>query len=559
MSRNERLPITCDEPRKLLPPARRIRAAPDPRPATVTLVVRSRGSEEEWRKLVEELTSGRPQDRRYLTRAEFLRKWGASPRDIKAVREFAAKQRLKVVSADPFRRCVVVSGTLLQHSRAFAVEFFVVKHPLGKFRSHRGAPSVPASIHPLIECILGLDNLPAAIPHAAAAERCHGMDRRALLEAYAIPPDLHGKGQNVAIIEMGGGFHQSDLDEYFGKLGLVPPRVRTRSIDGVKNDPAPKAMMEKFLSSGTSTKAAADPEINMEQIEWTIETMTDLGMVGTIAPEASILLVQAPNDVQGQYHAVTSVIATKNAPSVLSCSWGDQEPTLTRSIMYALDRWFQAAAVLGMTVCCSSGDLGAGIMTLKNGQEKLTAHFPASSPHVLACGGTALDPKAGTEVAWRQTTDNVGMAGGGGFSEEFPLPQWQRAAGIDPRKWIPSEMQSGEGRAVPDVAAKANLDHGYCVIVCGQGIPFVGTSAATPLWAGVVAILNEGLGARIGSFHALLYSGALHRGLRDIVAGDTGVFHACSGWDACTGWGSPRGKALLQSLTRSRSESNAAS
>ena len=141
------------------------------------------------------------------------------------------------------------------------------------------------------------------------------------------------------------------------------------------------------------------------------------------------------------------------------------------------------------------------------------------------------------------------MASGGGFSAFFvPMPDFQQAAGIDASDWIPDGIRSGSGRAIPDVAAKANLDQA-CSCICGDmDVPMGGTSAAAPLWGAVAALLNEGLNARVGSLNALLYDGSLNAGLRDIVTGNSGTFHACKGWDACTGWGSPKVEALLQVL-----------
>lgn len=549
MARNARVAVQGGEPRKLPPPVRPGPAAIDlSEMAEVTIVVRSRGSDDEWQQLVAELTRGLPGERRYLTRAELSRKWGASPRDLEAVRSWVTGHRLQVVSADAFRRCVVVAGTLAQLTRAFGVELQGVRHPLGTFRTHREPPALPASLQPFVECILGLDNLPVARPHAAAAPPRQGMDRRALLDAYAIPTRLRGKGQCVAVIDLGGGYYEDDLTHYFGQFRLPAPRVIRRAIGGVKNQPAPRDLIRQVF--GNLGKARTEvPPAEASAVLWTWETTTDLAMVGTIAPEASILLVQTTNDDQGQYHAITSVIAdSRNRPSVLSCSWGGAEPSQTPSFMRAIDRWFQTAAVLGMSICCSSGDSGDGTMHPGAPANRLTAQFPASSPHVLACGGTTLHPKAGTEVAWKQTWGGTPMAGGGGFSDFFPLPAWQRAAGIEPREWIPRSKKSGRGRAIPDVAAKANLEQGYSVPIGGLPVPAGGSSAAAPLWAGLLALLNEGLQTGVGSLHGLLYDGTLSTALRDITAGNTGLFRAGKGWDPCTGWGSPIGKALLRVL-----------
>ncbi|HEX8170601.1 MAG TPA: S53 family peptidase [Thermoanaerobaculia bacterium] len=551
----KRLRVEHGEPRTLPPHVARSNAAVDlSEQATVTLVVRSRGSDEEWRALVAQLTHGLPHERRYLSRAQFARKWSASRADLEAVRAFAKQHKLDVVSSDAFRRCVVVRGTLRNLGRAFGVEFHHVDHPLGRFRSHAGAPHLPASIHPLIECILGLDTVPVTRTHATAKPSGKGsMDRRALLTAYSVPPRLRGKGECIAIIELGGGYHRSDLAAYFKQLRLEPPRMRVRGIDGVKNDPASAETIEKFqdelahFDPSNPYASPLDPKV-VHAATWTIETTVDICLAATIAPDASILLVQSTNDDQGQYHAVTTVFAdTKSAPSVLSCSWGATEAHNTPALMHALDRWFQAAAILGITVCFSSGDHGDGTLNAPT-DKTMTVDFPGSSPHVLCCGGTTLHSKAGTESAWRQKQGALEMASGGGFSSVFPIPHWQSAAAIDPKAWIPSGMQSGNGRALPDVAAKADLSDAYSVIVAGLETPAGGTSAAAPLWAALAAIFNQGLKTRTGALHTLLYDGTLQPALRDITTGNTGHFHATKGWDPCTGWGSPHGEALLRTL-----------
>src|SRR5262245_10983403 len=146
--KERRLPNAPGEPRKLPPGARRSTASVDlSEHAEVTLVVRLSRSDDEWYELIAKLTSGLPGERRYLSRAEVLRKWSASPEAMETVRKYATAQRLKVVSSDPLRRCVVVSGSLQQLGRAFDIHFYAVDHPLGRFRSHDGIPR----IHPLVE------------------------------------------------------------------------------------------------------------------------------------------------------------------------------------------------------------------------------------------------------------------------------------------------------------------------------------------------------------------------------------------------------------------------
>ncbi|HKS24749.1 MAG TPA: S53 family peptidase [Thermoanaerobaculia bacterium] len=570
MAKSElRIPLPNARPR-LLPRARRSIAAemavsPEKR-EEVTIVVRSRGPEAEWQALVHELSTTLPKTRRYLTRAEFKKQWGASPRDIAAVESFARLYRLKVVSADVFRRCVVVSGTQKQLERAFSVTFIPVRHLTGIYRAHRETPQVDEAVAGIVECVFGLDNLPAAETHLVAPppDDAGTMDRSELLTAYSVPrapfgarKRISGRGQCVAVIELGGGYYLSDYKRYFRQLGLEPPPLRVKRIGDAQNEPASPEAIQKYwdaLQFGhfDPSKPITGSYRSDGQVAWTIETTMDLQLVGTIAPQATLLLVQSPNNDQGEYHALTSAIAdARNDPSVISCSWGSAECRHTPAFMMAMDRWFQAAAVLGISVCYSSGDAGDGAIPMAQPPEckglNFKICFPASSPHVLACGGTTLDPKEHKETAWKQVMAGATMAGGGGFSTMFDKPPWQ--GGIDADAWLPRGASSGRGRAIPDVAAKADFDHAFSVVVGGVEVASGGTSAAVPVWGGMMAVMNDGLKGRAGAIAPLFYNGLADGALRDITEGNTGYFHAEKGWDPCTGWGSPNGTALLRALS----------
>jgi kumamolisin len=163
---------------------------------------------------------------------------------------------------------------------------------------------------------------------------------------------------------------------------------------------------------------------------------------------------------------------------------------------------------------------------------------------VLACGGTHLEAKNGTiarETVWN-THD--GWATGGGVSEIFKLPAYQKKAGV------PKSANSGGkvGRGVPDVAGNGDSQTGYKVLVDGASSVVGGTSAVAPLWAGLVARLNQAKGARLGFLHSRLYALAPGSGFRDIVQGDNGAYQARPGWDPCTGLGSPDGEGLRKKL-----------
>lgn len=198
---------------------------------------------------------------------------------------------------------------------------------------------------------------------------------------------------------------------------------------------------------------------------------------------------------------------------------------------------------LGVTVCVASGDNGS---TDGVGDGKQHADFPASSPYVLGCGGTRLNSANGTtidsEVVWN---DNEG-ATGGGVSDLFSLPPWQASAGVPPSP----NPGNFAGRGVPDVAGDADPETGYVIRVDGQDLVIGGTSAVAPLWAGFVALMNQYLGTNgVGFLNPILYSDiSAQQTFGDITQGNNGAFTAGTGWDPCTGWGSPRGARLLDIL-----------
>jgi kumamolisin len=225
---------------------------------------------------------------------------------------------------------------------------------------------------------------------------------------------------------------------------------------------------------------------------------------------------------------------TTNKPSVLSISWGGPESGWAQSAMTALDNACQSAAALGVTITVASGDDGSSD-GVSDGQNHVD--FPASSPHVLACGGTELigsGSKITEEVVWDDLASQGG-ATGGGYSAVFPLPSWQSTAGV-----------SGGGRGVPDVAGDASPESGYNILVDGQQEVVGGTSAVAPLWAALVALINQQRGSSVGYINPTLY--ADRSDFRDITQGNNGSYQAGTGWDACTGLGSPNGQQIAQAL-----------
>jgi kumamolisin len=186
-----------------------------------------------------------------------------------------------------------------------------------------------------------------------------------LASLYGFPPPGNGQGECVAIIELGGGYWPADLQTYFAGLGISPtPKVSAVSVDHGKNH---------------ATGDANGPDG---------EVMLDIEVVGAIAPAAKIVVYFTPNTDAGFLAAIISAAHDMiNNPSVISISWGGPESSWTTQAMTSFDNAFQSAAALGITVCIASGDNGSS-----DGATDGADHvdFPASSPHVLACGGTSL-------------------------------------------------------------------------------------------------------------------------------------------------------------------------
>src|SRR5205807_1982019 len=246
----------------------------------------------------------------------------------------------------------------------------------------------------------------------------------------------------------------------------------------------------------------------------------------------------------GWVEAVTRAIHDPvNRPSVLSISWGwvefESAGTLawTAQVMDEVDLMFKEAANLGITVIVAAGDDGSED-NIDDGVPHV--NYPASSPYVLSCGGTTLIAQNGqrqSEVVWGfgARSDGRGHGStGGGISQHFPRPSWQAQAGIEPHPGT-----GFAGRGLPDVAADADGRTGYWMLIGGEMQPNGGTSAAAPLWAALIARINQKLGSsqRVGYFNPLLYAslgagGAFH----DITAGSNDTHGSLGAYSARAGW-----------------------
>ncbi len=507
--------------REMLPGARLIGPArPDERFEVTLLLRRNNGSDFQSR--LDRLRKG-DAPLAPLSRKAFADRYGATPADIAAVTQFANAHHLAVVASSAARRTLILSGTVADFEAAFSVKLQQYDHPGGGYRGREGVVSLPEDLQNIVEAVLGLDNRAQARPHfrhldAAPSAAPVSYAPTDVAKLYGFPEGTGAK-QTIGIIELGGGSKAHDLATYFSGLGITPaPKVVSVSVDYGRNKP---------------TGSAGGPDG---------EVMLDIEVAGAVAPGAKLVVYFAPNTDAAFLDAITTAVHdTTHNPSVISISWGGPESSWTAQSMTAFDNAFQDAATLGITVCVASGDDGSSDGVNDGGAH---VNFPASSPHVLACGGTSLRANGGAIVSETVWNDGAqGGASGGGVSTQFPEPAWQ--AGFSAALTTGGSVKL-TGRGVPDIAGDADPETGYKVRVDGTDTVIGGTSAVAPLWAGLIARINATRGAPVGFINPLLYAnpGALN----DITSGNNGTFAAASGWDATTGLGSPNGAALAKLL-----------
>jgi kumamolisin len=477
-----------------------------------------------------------------LTHAQYRQGHGADPEAVKLVRAFAKEYGLTVApdTPGPERRTIKLSGTIAAMQKAFGVTLVHTTQEGVTYRIREGSITLPAALVGPVEAVLGLDNRPQAQPHfrvfgqtgdttehaqaggfakphAGTSDTSYTPPQIAAL--YQFPANASGAGQTIGIIELGGGYKTADLTTYFKSLGQKTPAISAVLVDGGKNSP--------------TNANSADGEV-----------MLDIEVAASVAPGAKIVVYFTPNTDQGFIDAIsTAVHDTKNKPSVISISWGAAESNWTTQSINALDAACQSAAALGVTITVATGDSGS-TDGVTGGQNHVD--FPASSPHVLACGGTRLQGSGSTissETVWNDLATDDG-ATGGGVSNVFPLPSWQANSNV------PKPTASAGGRGVPDVSGDADPSTGYTIRVDGQNMVIGGTSAVAPLWAGLIAVANAQNGKSAGFIQPAIYAAKGKAAFNDITSGTnysgTPVgFKAGPGWDACSGLGSPIGTKLV--------------
>jgi kumamolisin len=507
---------------------------------------------------------------RQLTRDDIEREHSVSSSDAARIRAFARRHGLTYTPHIRHHATATLTGPASAVARAFQVQLAHFEHPHCCYYAPTNTPTVPASLKPIVRAILGLQTRPAGRrQHTPPPPPTHAVPLPQLADIYSFPQDTDGSGQTIGLIELGGGFRLSDIRAFCRANNLPVPRITVVELNA-RNSPAPPAQVRKLLDFVAGHVKLTPKQLAssaLESAQATVEVTMDIQILAALAPRAHIVVYFSSSDEQGFYRAITHAIHDPiHRPDILSISWGEPETAVSSAWLRSVDDAFRTAARLGITVLASSGDAGA----LNNSPDNLPAvNFPASSPFAIACGGTTplSHVPAREEIVWNADFNGIPGATGGGVSRHFPLPAWQRGSKV------PLGPTGKAGRGVPDVAGPADPRHGSPMLISGASCATAGTSAVVPLWAALIARLNQSLGARTGHLNPFLYhladihepgqpavtstvqiaaSAAPRRTFQPVTRGNNGAYKARPGWNPCAGHGTLHGEALLHHLQARR-------
>jgi kumamolisin len=286
-----------------------------------------------------------------LTPAELAEKFGASKQDADKVAKSLKKYGLKVDSISLATRSMSVSGTAADMEAAFKPGLVMVRSPdQGEYRGRQGTLQIPAELKGIVTGVFGLDERQMARRKSAATAPAHHAGGLAPLapadleQRYNFPPG-DCAGQSIAIAEFGGGYFADDMTAYCNKFKRPVPNVRTVAVD------APALTLQQIL--------ALPPMQRKEQLDTSIEVMMDVQIIAGLCPKAEITVYFSTFDQGGWVDLLNAVIAAR--PAVLSVSWGlaEDDTGWSKNAVAAINERLNAARLLGITTCVSSGDDGS--------------------------------------------------------------------------------------------------------------------------------------------------------------------------------------------------------
>jgi subtilase family serine protease len=485
-----------------------------------------------------------PSYHQFLTPQEFTARFGPSQDDWDALLAFAKANGFQIVSGSRDAMDLRLTGTVASIERAFHVTLATYQHP-SENRTFYGPDREPTVDLPFrLWHVSGLDNY--SLPHPMFVKKsdyakAHGLDPDKVVShattgsgpsasflgsdmraAYYGGTALTGSGQNIGLFEF-LGYDIADLNTYYSNVG----QTKTATVTGISTDGTSLSCVD--------SRSGGDCD-DTEQI---LDMTQALGM----APGITGLYVYVGSTDTAIISAMT---VTTDAPlsKQISCSWG-----WTPADPGTLDPYFEKMASQGQNFFAASGDSSAWSAS--------NEAWPADDANIVSVGGTDLTTSGAagpwaSETAWADS-------GGGISPDSIPIPSWQQLSGVI----TSSNRGSTTLRNGPDVAANANFTFYVCAdqTTCTAN-DFGGTSFAAPMWAGYLALANQQAatsGDSIGFLNPTIYPAALGSSystlFHDITSGSCGTYSGITGYDLCTGWGSPKTTGLINLLAGSSTPS----
>ena len=518
----------------------------------------------------------------FLTPAQFGRLFGPSAGQVATVETALRGAGLTPGAVPPNRLAIPVTASAQQVERAFGIS--LVRYRLAGAAdriaySNSAAPKLAAAAAPLVSGVLGLNDL--ALSHDSLSQPAGPAGPRATTATTVTRPDAAGPQACADASDTAnkfGGYTATELASYYLMsplygLGDYGQGVRVALAEIGPNLPSDISAYEVCYGIKTAVKyLKVDGGAGTGSGAPSPEAALDIEDVAGLAPRASIDVYQSPGSDKAVFDMFDDIVKA-DADKVVSASFGGcealfkaQDPAYLTSVFTVMEE----AAAQGQTVFASSGDSGSSSCYPFNKSPTPDDNFPASSPDVIAVGGTTILPSGG-ETTWNESSDQAG-AGGGGVSVEWCMPSYQYKPAIPGLLSSLSKKNSAcktsnKGdyvREIPDVSADADPESGYTIFAAGSWQVGGGTSAAAPLWAAVAALIDaspfcsdydsgpvgvlpQGLYGMMSADHNYVYE-SVPEGLVDVTEGTNdyrptgytgGLYPATKGFDMATGLGVP--------------------
>ena len=472
--------------------------------------------------LVRQQDPASPDFHKWLTPEDYAARFGASDSDIAATRTWLQSQGLQVKSVARGRDAIYFSGQARQVESAFGTELHRYSVNGETHFANVSEPTVAAVLEGKIAAIHGLHDFrmrPPGPRYTSATTGNHYLSPDDFATIYNVKPlydrGITGTGQKVAVV---------------GQTQVTLPDLQL--FRSSFNLPASDPQMLLVPNGG-------DPGVSNSDLG---EALLDIDWVGALARNASILYVYSSDVTDAAFYVID-----QNLAPVISMSYGLCEPQISGSDLSLLQSYARRAAGQCITWVAASGDAGAADCYSNTSRiaAALAVDAPASVPEVTGIGGTTFTEGSGNywnasndanrssalsyipETSWNDVSSGNLSASGGGASTVFPKPSWQTGAGVP----------NDNARDVPDIALSASAGHvAYLVYQNGNLQAFGGTSAPTPAFAGIVALLNQyqvanGLqsAAGMGNLNPRLYAMAalVPNAFHDVTSG-TNMVNPCS-------------------------------